>query len=190
MERRRFFRKSRLVYLGIVVLVVLLNVAAWNSSAFADWYIAHVFPIWVSTYGRVSGLFLFSVGEWLIVAGLVVAGVAALLGIIWAGIGVVWVIGHMVRRLYCDTETPGLPRRKAMELSDTVISESSRGGRDGIIRRRRQDRERKAPDFPPVQQRVLPLLRMGAGLRQPDYDAELLHPVSCLHLFGTLFRRG
>lgn len=76
MERRRFFRKSRLVYLGIVVLVVLLNVAAWNSSAFADWYIAHVFPIWVSTYGRVSGLFPFSVGEWLIVAGLVVAGAA------------------------------------------------------------------------------------------------------------------
>lgn len=132
MERRRFFRKSRLVYLGIVVLVVLLNVAAWNSSVFADWYIAHVFPIWVSTYGRVSGLFPFSVGEWLIVAGLVVAGVAALLGIIWAGIGVVWVIRHMVRRLCRDTETPGLSRRKAMELSDTVISESSRGGGMGL----------------------------------------------------------
>lgn len=118
--------------MGIVALVVLLNVAAWNSSAFADWYIAHVFPIWVNTYGRISGLFPFSVGEWLIVAGLVVLGVAALLGVIWAGIGVVWVIRHMVRRLYCSTIAPGMPRKKAVVLSGMDASESPCGEGKGL----------------------------------------------------------
>ncbi len=95
MERRGFFRRSRLVYLGIAALVVLLNVAAWNSSAFSDWYIAHVFPVWVGTYGRVTGLFPFSVGEWLIGAGLLVLGLAALLGIVWAGMGIVLAVRHL-----------------------------------------------------------------------------------------------
>ena len=87
MDRRKRIRRDRLIYLGIAVLAVLLNVAAWNSAAFSDWYIAHVFPVWVGTYGRLTGLFPFSVGEWMIVAGLVALGLAALFGIGWAGIG-------------------------------------------------------------------------------------------------------
>ena len=141
MDRRRFFRKSGLVYLGIVVLVVLLNVAAWNSSAFADWYIAHVFPIWVNTYGRLSGLFPFSVGEWLIVAGLVIVGAAVLFGAIWAGIGAVWGIRRIAGRQKRDTAAPGLPRRNAVELSRTEAPELSgkgagtEGGKGRIFRR-------------------------------------------------------
>ena len=57
--------------------MVLLNVIAWSSETFCDWYIRYVFPVWVNTYGRLTGLFPFSVGEWLIVAGvfLVIAAV-------------------------------------------------------------------------------------------------------------------
>lgn len=56
---------------------MLLNIIAWSSEAFCDWYIRYVFPVWVNTYGRLTGLFTFSVGEWLIVAGvfLVIAAV-------------------------------------------------------------------------------------------------------------------
>lgn len=64
-------------YFIIAGMVVLLNIIAWCSKAFCDWYIRFVFPVWVNTYGRLTGLFPFSVGEWLIVAGvfLVIAAV-------------------------------------------------------------------------------------------------------------------
>lgn len=58
-----------LVYLAIGILVGLLNWIAWNSSTFCDAYIKYVFPIWVNTYGRLTGLFPFSVGEILLVLG-------------------------------------------------------------------------------------------------------------------------
>ena len=48
-------------------LILFLNILAWNSVRFDDWYLASVFPIWVGTYGRLSGLAAFSVGEVLIV---------------------------------------------------------------------------------------------------------------------------
>ncbi len=56
-------RKSYMVYSGLAVAVVLLNVIAWNSTVFCDAYIQYVFPIWVNTYGRFMNIFAFSVGE-------------------------------------------------------------------------------------------------------------------------------
>ena len=76
----------------ISVFIVLLNVTAWNSTRFSDWYIAHIFPIWVNTWGRITGLFPFSVGEWLIMAGLAVLAVAVLLGLMCAVTAIVRVI--------------------------------------------------------------------------------------------------
>lgn len=58
-------------------MVVLLNAVAWNSTAFCDAYITYVFPIWVNTYGRLTGLFSFSVGEILLGAGVVLVVLAA-----------------------------------------------------------------------------------------------------------------
>lgn len=84
-------RKNRIAYL-IAVFIVLLNVTAWNSTWFSDWYIAHIFPIWVNTWGRITGLFPFSVGEWLIMAGLAVLAVAVLIGLMCAVTGIVRVI--------------------------------------------------------------------------------------------------
>lgn len=67
------------LYFVIAILTVLLNVLAWNSTAFCDAYITYVFPVWVNTYGRLTGLFPFSVGEWMIAAGVLLAVCAALL---------------------------------------------------------------------------------------------------------------
>ena len=89
-------KKGRIVFWGGAGLVALLNIAAWNSTAFADWYIANIFPIWVGTYGRFTGLFPFSVGEWLIAAGLVLTGMAAVLVILWT----VWGLGILCRHVW------------------------------------------------------------------------------------------
>lgn len=65
--------------IAYVFVIILLNLIAWKSRAFCDVYIAHVFPIWVGTYGRFTGMFPFSVGEWLIVAGVCLVLLAILL---------------------------------------------------------------------------------------------------------------
>ena len=77
MQKIRNWKTRTKTYFIIAGMVVLLNIIAWSSEAFCDWYIRYVFPVWVNTYGRLTGLFLFSVGEWLIVAGvfLVIAAV-------------------------------------------------------------------------------------------------------------------
>lgn len=80
---RRKAKKGRTLFLVILAIIVLLNIAAWVSSSFCDWYIAHVFPIWVNTLGRITGIFPFSVGEWMILFGLALVAAAAVLGLIW-----------------------------------------------------------------------------------------------------------
>lgn len=86
--------KLRIAYGIIAAIIVLLNVAAWNSTRFCDWYIAHIFPIWVNTWGRITGLFPFSVGEWMIAAGLVVVAVAVILGFVRLMTGMVCAVRH------------------------------------------------------------------------------------------------
>lgn len=60
-------KKRKYVIRGIYLvgwfLIMLLNAVAWNSNAFCDFYIRYIFPIWVNTYGRLTGVFKFSVGE-------------------------------------------------------------------------------------------------------------------------------
>lgn len=90
-------RKSLIIYAGIGLLTILLNVAAWNSRGFSDWYIANIFPVWVNLYGRVTGLFPFSVGEWMLGAGAVMVIFALLLGLACAMGGAVRGIRRFVR---------------------------------------------------------------------------------------------
>ncbi len=72
-------KKSFQIYVGIAVFVLLLNVLAWNSREFCDAYITYIFPMWLNTYGRITGLFPFSVGEWMIVAAVVLVVMAVVL---------------------------------------------------------------------------------------------------------------
>ena len=80
MEKKRRLKKETIVYISIAVTLLLLQVIAWNSRAFSDAYIAYIFPVWVNTYGRVTGIFPFSVGEWMIVVGIIVVLAAVLSG--------------------------------------------------------------------------------------------------------------
>lgn len=76
-------KKPLLIYIGIGAVVILLNIVAWNSTAFCDAYIETVFPLWVNTYGRLTGLVPFSVGEIMLVLGVVLVELAAVLWIVW-----------------------------------------------------------------------------------------------------------
>lgn len=66
----------------MIILIVLLNLTAWNSKAFCDWYIARIFPIWVNTYGRFSGMFPFSLGEILLMLGILLVAVAVIVAVV------------------------------------------------------------------------------------------------------------
>ncbi len=69
------------IYFGVVLLLGLINLIAWNSTAFCDAYITYVFPIWLNTYGRLMGLFPFSVGEILIGVAMVLVAAAVIFGV-------------------------------------------------------------------------------------------------------------
>ncbi len=75
-------KRQSWMLLGIVALMAVMNVVAWKSTAFCDFYVDHIYPLWVSTYGWFMGLFPFSVGEIMLVAGVIVSVIAALLGLV------------------------------------------------------------------------------------------------------------
>lgn len=76
-------RRTQKIYLIFAAVILFLNIAAWNSTAFCDTYIAYVFPIWVNTYGRLTGMFSFSVGEILLGIGILLIVLAS---VVWLGI--------------------------------------------------------------------------------------------------------
>lgn len=82
---RRYRKRDTRDYwycVGILVAVLLvLNILAWCSPAWCDWYSRYVFPIWLNLYGRITSLFPFSVGEGLLVIACILVGVALILWI-------------------------------------------------------------------------------------------------------------
>ena len=83
MRGKKHFKisKSVWVYIIIAAVTVLLNLIAWKSTTFCDWYITYVFQIWVNTYGRLMGIFPFSVGELMLAAAVILVAVALILWI-------------------------------------------------------------------------------------------------------------
>lgn len=83
MKKFLCIKKRRVVFIVLWMLTILLNIAAWNSAIFCDWYTAHIFPVWLNTYGRLSGLFPFSVGEWMLYLAAALVMLALVLWIPW-----------------------------------------------------------------------------------------------------------
>ena len=88
LQKRGAGMKKRSVYVYLIILVgtILLNVLAWNSRAFSDWYMMNILPVWVNTYGWFMGLFPFSVGEFMLIAGAVIVVVALCLAVVRLGL--------------------------------------------------------------------------------------------------------
>lgn len=66
-------------------IIIFINILAWNSTAFCDWYISNIFPICVGCYGRLTSLFPFSVGEIMLIIAVVLIVLFLFTGIV-AGI--------------------------------------------------------------------------------------------------------
>ena len=64
-------KSLRYFLLSAFSLAVLINVLAWKSAAFCDFYVSRIFPIWLNTYGKWTSRFPFSVGEIMIVTAVV-----------------------------------------------------------------------------------------------------------------------
>ena len=76
-------RKSlRYFLLSAFLLAVLINILAWNSSTFCDYYVSNIFPVWLNTYGKWTSMFPFSVGEIMIVLAVALLIVFVVLSVI------------------------------------------------------------------------------------------------------------
>ncbi|MCD8096462.1 MAG: DUF3810 domain-containing protein [Lachnospiraceae bacterium] len=62
---RNTLRKNRIT-LALLLLSGLLLFCARTVDGFAEWYAAHIYPVWVNLLGRFFGLFPFSVSELLL----------------------------------------------------------------------------------------------------------------------------
>lgn len=79
-------KKEIVLYLLLAVMVILINLLAWKSKSFCDWHVKWLFPAAVNIYGRFMSIFPFSVGEWMIIVGVLLAVAAVpmlLIGIVW-----------------------------------------------------------------------------------------------------------
>lgn len=70
------------VWLTLFGLVVIVNAAAWNSREFCDFYIAYIFPVLGGMISRITSLIPFSVGEWLIVGGVLFVLIFFCIGVV------------------------------------------------------------------------------------------------------------
>lgn len=73
MKTKKSLGISIWILIGLFILCIILNVTAWLSTPFCDWYNKYIFPLWTNTYGRLTSLLPFSFGEiliWIAVIGI------------------------------------------------------------------------------------------------------------------------
>lgn len=72
---------SKIIYVIGMLGVIMLNYLAWRSREFCDWYIDHIFPVWLNTYARLTSALSISVGEIMLIlaVGITAFGIAFLI---------------------------------------------------------------------------------------------------------------
>lgn len=92
------------VLLITFVLVVIVNIFAWlapivsSKTGIFNWcdvYARYINPIWVNIWARIMNIFPFSVGEWLIVAGIIFVFATVIISIVY---GVYLLAGRMLKK--------------------------------------------------------------------------------------------
>lgn len=68
----------------LVLFAVLLNMTGRVWQGFTDFYVDRIFPLWVETYGRLTGIFPFSVGEWMLYLATLLVVLLLIGGVIYA----------------------------------------------------------------------------------------------------------
>ena len=75
------------LFISAIAALIILRAISWKSKSFSGWYAECVFPIWVNTYGRLTSLVPFSLGE-------IMLALAALITLF----GIVFFIFNLVRK--------------------------------------------------------------------------------------------
>lgn len=70
---------------AMILFSLILNIISRIWQEFSDFYVNYIFPLWVETYGRLTGLFPFSVGEWMLY-------LAGLLTLFFVAGGIIYVV--------------------------------------------------------------------------------------------------
>ena len=92
---RNWIRKKSVIgYIISALALAGLNLLAWRSTSFCDFYIANIFPVWVNTYGRITGIFPFSVGEFMLVAGCILVVILAVCLVVCGLLGIFKLFKH------------------------------------------------------------------------------------------------
>jgi len=65
-------KMHKIMYAVGAVGVILINLVSWQSVKFSDWYIQHIFPVWLNTYARLTSKVSFSLGEIMLILAVVV----------------------------------------------------------------------------------------------------------------------
>ncbi len=78
MKKRKFWLPA-----AFILFAVILNITGRVCRPFTDFYVTYIFPVWAAAYGRVTGLFPFSVGEWMLYLAVVMVTVLVFGGIIY-----------------------------------------------------------------------------------------------------------
>ncbi len=68
-------KKRFLIPIIICILMLIVNIIARNSQSFSDFYVQNIFPFISDVFSRISGLVKFSVGEILIILGIIAVAV-------------------------------------------------------------------------------------------------------------------
>ncbi len=66
----------------VMLLTLVLNVVAWNSVTFCDFYIQNIFPIWGPVFGLFTELTGKAVGEMMLVIGILLVVLLVLLSVV------------------------------------------------------------------------------------------------------------
>ena len=83
---------------AMILFAVILNIAGRVWEGFSDFYVKHIFPLWVETYGRFIGIFPFSVGEWMLYLAVLLVIVLAAGGLLFGVLAVVKKMGGKKER--------------------------------------------------------------------------------------------
>lgn len=88
---------------GILILFAAgLNMTGRAWKGFSDFYVDNIFPLWVETYGRVTGIFPFSVGEWMLY-------LAAALVFVFLAAGIILIVCLILKRKLPAAKSSALP---------------------------------------------------------------------------------
>ena len=73
---------TKIVFSALTGIIIILNILAWKSTSFCDYYVDKIFPVLINTYGRLTSLSTKSVGEMMIALAVILLLTAIILGFV------------------------------------------------------------------------------------------------------------